>query len=157
MFKKPNAKKMQAECDAFNASNPVGSRVMVQLDNRKEPFDTVTTSKAQILSGHSAVIWLEKVSGCYLLDRVTPVKRVRAGSAGHAFKAEAPQSSPALYPLTSSDWKTNDEPASTPAPAYSSGGGGSFGGGGASSSWSDSSSASSASSSSDSSSSSSSD
>lgn len=25
---------------------------------------------AQILSGHSAVIWLENVTGCYLLDRV---------------------------------------------------------------------------------------
>ncbi len=29
-------------------------------------------SDAQVLSGHSAVIWLENVSGCYLLDRVTP-------------------------------------------------------------------------------------
>ena len=38
MFKKPNIKKMKAECYAFNASNPVGSRVMVQLDGRKPPY-----------------------------------------------------------------------------------------------------------------------
>ncbi len=30
----------------------------------------MTRSDAQILSGHSAVIWLENVSGRYLLDRV---------------------------------------------------------------------------------------
>lgn len=71
-YKKPNVKKMQAECDAFNAANPVGTKVQVMLDGRTEPFDTTTRSEAQILSGHSAVIWLDNVSGCYLLDRVTP-------------------------------------------------------------------------------------
>jgi hypothetical protein len=72
-YKKPNLKKMQAECDAFNAENPVGAKVTVKLDGRDDLFETVTRSEAQILSGHSVVIWLENVSGCYLLDRVTPV------------------------------------------------------------------------------------
>lgn len=73
---KPNLKKLQAECDEFNASNPVGTKVLVQLDGRDEAFETLTRSEAQILSGHSAVIWLEKVSGCYLLERVTQTPAV---------------------------------------------------------------------------------
>jgi hypothetical protein len=37
-----------------------------------EVRETITTSEAQVLSGHSAVIWLDGIRGCYLLDRVTP-------------------------------------------------------------------------------------
>lgn len=70
---KPNLKKLQAECDAFNAKCPVGGTVLVKLDGKDEPFATTTCSEAQILSGHSAVIWMNGVSGCYLLNRVTPV------------------------------------------------------------------------------------
>lgn len=70
-MKKPNVKKMQAECDAFNANNPIGSDVLVKLNDVDGPFRTRTRSEAQILSGHSAVIWLENVSGCCLLDCVS--------------------------------------------------------------------------------------
>lgn len=66
---------LQGQCDAFNESNPVGTAVIVQLDGG-ENRETVTTSEAQILSGHSAVIWLKGISGCYLLDRVSPVEAV---------------------------------------------------------------------------------
>ncbi len=72
-MRKPNLKKLQAECDAFNALCPAGGKVHVKLDNVDEPFETVTRSDAQILSGHSAVVWMENVRGCYLLDRVTPI------------------------------------------------------------------------------------
>ena len=65
----------QAACDRFNAANPIGTSVTVQLDGCDELFKTVTRSAAQVLSGHSAVIWLESVSGCYLLDRVTPLQK----------------------------------------------------------------------------------
>ena len=60
---------LQAACDAFNAACPVGGRVRVTLDGGRV-LDTVTFSRAQVLSGHSAVVWLRGVSGCYLLDRV---------------------------------------------------------------------------------------
>nr|WP_202423980.1 hypothetical protein [Duganella lactea] len=63
---------MQAACDKFSAAHRVGAAVTVQLDGG-EVRETITTSEAQVLSGHSAVIWLEGISGCYLLDRVTPV------------------------------------------------------------------------------------
>ena len=68
----PLAASLQAACDKFNAANQVGSAVTVQLDGG-EVSETITTSEAQVLSGHSAVIWLKGISGCYLLDRVTPV------------------------------------------------------------------------------------
>lgn len=66
-------KKLQAICDKFNASYPVGTEVLLKKDGHDELFPTKTRSTAQVLCGHSVVIWLENVSGCYLLDRVTPV------------------------------------------------------------------------------------
>jgi hypothetical protein len=63
-------KTMQKQCDDWNAVNPVGSVVLIKLDGRDEPELTKSRSAAQILSGHSVVIWLENVSGCYQLDHV---------------------------------------------------------------------------------------
>lgn len=65
--------KLQAVCDKFNAAHQVGAAVSVELDSG-EVRETVTTSEAQVLSGHSAVIWLAGINGCYDLDRVTPSK-----------------------------------------------------------------------------------
>lgn len=70
-YKKPDQQKMQSSCDSFNKAVPVGGKVKVKLDGR-EVRETVTTSEAQILSGHTPVVWLQGVSGCYLLDRVAP-------------------------------------------------------------------------------------
>lgn len=72
-MRKTNIKKMQEQCDAFNAICPVGGKVFVKLDGVDDPFETITRSEAQILSGHTPVVWMENVTGCYLLDRVTPV------------------------------------------------------------------------------------
>jgi hypothetical protein len=72
--KRPSVKQLQKQCDRFNAKVNVGDEVFIKLDAVDEPFRTRTKSTAQILSGHSAVIWLENVSGCYLLDRVTAVR-----------------------------------------------------------------------------------
>lgn len=56
----------------WNKLYAVGQKVKVELD-RGEIRETTTRSEAQILSGHSAVIWLVGVSGCYLLSRVRPI------------------------------------------------------------------------------------
>lgn len=61
--------KLQAQCDAWNAVNPVGCSVILTKDNG-EDFPTTTRSLAEVLSGHSAVIWVNGIRGCYLLDRV---------------------------------------------------------------------------------------
>ncbi len=67
-----SAAQLQAACDKFNASHQVGAAVSVELDSG-EIRNTVTTSEAQVLSGHTAVIWLDGISGCYDLERVTPL------------------------------------------------------------------------------------
>ncbi len=72
MRRQPDAADLQHQCDAFNARFPVGQTVAVHKDNDAGIL-TRTRSEAQVLSGHSAVIWLEGISGCYMLDRVTPV------------------------------------------------------------------------------------
>lgn len=69
---RPSAAALQNQCEAFNAACPVGHPVVVRMDCG-DRVSTVTRSAAEVLSGHSAVIWLENISGCYLLDRVTPV------------------------------------------------------------------------------------
>lgn len=68
-MKRPNIAKLQAQCDAWNAANPVGTRVVLRKDLGTE-VNTRTRSVAEVLSGHSAVVWLEGVTGCYSLDRV---------------------------------------------------------------------------------------
>jgi hypothetical protein len=69
--------KLQAACDKFNAAHQVGAAVSVELDS-SEIRKTVTTSEAQVLSGHTAVIWLDGISGCYDLERVTALKAAAA-------------------------------------------------------------------------------
>lgn len=80
MSRRPNVAKLQAQCDAFNAAHPVGARVMLKKDFAPEPIETKTRSEAQVLSGHSVVIWLEGVTGCYALDCVSPIATERAAA-----------------------------------------------------------------------------
>lgn len=58
---------------AWNQDHRVGTAVTVRLDNR-DPIQTRTRSKAELLGGHTAVVWLENVGGCVLLERVTPAE-----------------------------------------------------------------------------------
>lgn len=71
-MRRPDTAALQQQCDRFNAHYPVGQVVTLRKDSG-DGFATVTRSRAEVLSGHSAVIWLEGVSGCYQLDRVTPI------------------------------------------------------------------------------------
>ena len=60
---------MQSKVDIFNLKHPVGSLVTV-IKDFGEKIETKVRYPAQILSGHTAVVWLEGISGCYLLNRV---------------------------------------------------------------------------------------
>jgi hypothetical protein len=62
----------QEQVDVFNSKHGVGQRVMVTKDDGTKTT-TFTRSKAQVLSNHTAVIWLEGIVGCYALERVTPI------------------------------------------------------------------------------------
>lgn len=59
----------QALCDAWNALHPIGTAVLVTRDDGSRTA-TVTRSEAEALSGHTPVIWLAGIRGCYLLERV---------------------------------------------------------------------------------------
>ncbi len=75
--KRLKLEKMQRECEAWNRKYPIGTDVLLNKDFVDELVPTKTRSKASILSGHSVVIWLDGVSGCYLLSHVTPQKPLK--------------------------------------------------------------------------------
>lgn len=79
-MKRPTPAKLQQQCDEFNAMNPVGSAVHVRLDNGTSK-ETTTRTEAQVLMGHSAVVWLHGITGCYLLERVWPADLSKQESA----------------------------------------------------------------------------
>jgi hypothetical protein len=60
---------MKSKVEVFNEKHPVGSTVVVVKD-LGERIKTKVRSPAEILSGHTAVVWLEGITGCYLLNRV---------------------------------------------------------------------------------------
>lgn len=67
---------LQKQCDEWNAANQVGAEVEVLKDNGAV-VQTKTRGKAYVMSGHTAVIFLEGISGCYLLGRVRRADRGR--------------------------------------------------------------------------------
>lgn len=67
--RQPDPKMLALQVENWNLKHQVGTDVTVRKDSG-EVVVTKTRSQAQVLSGHSAVIWLEGIAGCYSLDRV---------------------------------------------------------------------------------------
>lgn len=67
-----SAAELERQIASFNQRYPVGTPVAVRRDDGKS-IVTATRSEAWIMSGHSAVIMVDGISGGYLLDRVSPV------------------------------------------------------------------------------------
>jgi hypothetical protein len=65
---------LQRECDRFNQQCPIGTPVIVTRDGG-EQFHSTTTTVAQVLGGHTAVIWVQEGRSCIPLDRVKPAVR----------------------------------------------------------------------------------
>jgi hypothetical protein len=63
---------MNKMVDDWNRDNVTGRVVDVTLDSGSI-FRTVTRSSAGMLGGHTPVIWLEGIVGCYALERCRPV------------------------------------------------------------------------------------
>jgi hypothetical protein len=61
----------QQDVDAWNRANVTVRAVTVTLDSG-EIIKTATRSDATMLGGHTAVIWLKGIKGCYALSRVQP-------------------------------------------------------------------------------------
>lgn len=58
----------------FNERFPVGTRVRYwTMDREGVGKESATRSLAEVLSGHTAVVWLEGVSGCVSLSHIEPM------------------------------------------------------------------------------------
>ena len=59
----------QAVVDDWNAEHAPGTDV-IHVDNFGKESHTKTRSYAELLGGHTPVVWLEGMTGCHGLDRV---------------------------------------------------------------------------------------
>jgi hypothetical protein len=72
--KRLTAAQLQRQCDNWNAKHPEGTVVSFEsIKGQGESHRGKSASEAQVLGGHSAVIWLEGKSGCVALDHCTAV------------------------------------------------------------------------------------
>jgi len=69
-MKRPNPQK---EADLFNARFEVGSAVEYREVKDGAGKLYVTRTPAEVLSGHTAVVWLEGKSGCVAVSHCLPV------------------------------------------------------------------------------------
>lgn len=60
----------ERDVNTWNAEVSVGAPVTYQKDDGQN-VDTFTRSRAEVLGGHTAVVWLEDIRGCVALNRVT--------------------------------------------------------------------------------------
>jgi hypothetical protein len=63
---------LEAQCQRFNESHPIGAEVWYHpVIGRPECAKWKTASKAYVMSGHTAVVFLEGFRGCVALDALT--------------------------------------------------------------------------------------
>lgn len=64
-----NEAQLQRNCDAFNKQHPVGSPIAYSaIIGGPVTLTTTVRSPAYVMSGHSAVTFIEGKSGCVALD-----------------------------------------------------------------------------------------
>jgi hypothetical protein len=72
---KKNGLKPQEAADAWNAAVKIGGHVMYsEVIGVTEPVRHATASAAEVLSGHSTVVWLQGKSGCVQVSHCRPVQ-----------------------------------------------------------------------------------
>lgn len=69
---KSRAAQAQNDVDDWNRKYPPGTEVTLRKDDGST-VDTRTTTNAQLLGGHSPVVWLFGFSGCWALHRVKAI------------------------------------------------------------------------------------
>lgn len=74
-------KNLQHQVEAWNQASPVGTTVEYRsLIDGPVTFTGKTRSEAQILSGHTVVVWLEGKAGCVCVEHCTPLADELPGS-----------------------------------------------------------------------------
>ena len=86
-----SASKQQARVNVWNRHNAIGTQVWVRMDDGSLKASK-TTSEATMLSGHTAVIMLEGIVGCFMLSRVTAARATR--NRGTKWKKQTTPNSP---------------------------------------------------------------
>ena len=65
---------LEAQAAAWNQQHAVGVEVdYFEVIGLSEPVRYKTYSEAQVLSGHSVVVWLEGKRGCVCVEHCVPV------------------------------------------------------------------------------------
>jgi hypothetical protein len=73
--KRESLERLTARCNEFNARYPVGTEVEYHpVIGEPEHSIYVTCHQAEVLSGHTAIIWLKGKSGCVALDAIVPTE-----------------------------------------------------------------------------------
>jgi hypothetical protein len=77
----PTLAQLQAQCDLWNMAYPVGTSVEYH-PVIGEPAHRIrkTRTAAQVLSGHTPVVWLDGESGCVALEACIPAKPTATGN-----------------------------------------------------------------------------
>lgn len=79
--KRPTLAQLQQQCDEWNAAHEVGVTVnFEEIRGEGVTHTAPSCSEAQVLSGHTAVIWLEEKRGCVCLDHCTAVVESEAAA-----------------------------------------------------------------------------
>lgn len=74
-MKRPSRPNPQMEADAFNFRVNVGDLIEYsEVIGMGEPKRYATRTPAEVLSGHTAVVWLEGKSGCVAVLHCTPAE-----------------------------------------------------------------------------------
>jgi hypothetical protein len=63
--------RLQEKVDNWNLLVKVGDEVTVKRDDGSF-FDTRTRSEAWVVGGHTPVVCVEGITGCFLLERIKP-------------------------------------------------------------------------------------
>jgi hypothetical protein len=67
--RKKSLNELKADCIVWNHEHPVGTRVLYHpIIGEPEGRERVTRTPAEVLSGHTAVVWLEGERGCVCLE-----------------------------------------------------------------------------------------
>ncbi len=75
MRRQKGAAQQERMVKEWNKLHGIGCKVEVTRD-LGETQQTTTRSEAQMLGDHTAVIWLDGISGCYALERVKAIEEV---------------------------------------------------------------------------------
>lgn len=66
---------LEKQCRIWNEQHPVGTAVKYHPISGEENFRLRrTVSEAQVLSGHTSVVWLDSERGCVALDNCAPIE-----------------------------------------------------------------------------------